>query len=292
LVLAIVFGIVSFILDFELGTQGFIGLAFFIIVMFAGAFKKGSTISKRFKSIRKEYSILGFVVLLPHAVKYLIQFLDGSYHVEWYGIIAMVVMIPLFITSFTVIKKKMNIKKWYELQRWAYLAYAGIFLHLLMIGEKEHTIAYIVIFGLYSLLKFKNDIFNKENKQYVIFKSVIVTVLIVLGSLVITGNIGNLVYKAETIDLSLVEDGTYTGKSDGFQNLPISLEVTVLDGEIIDINIIEYGSTSPHKGINFYDEADNMSDNIISTQDTGIDSISGATTTTKGIQEAIIDALS
>lgn len=117
---------ISFFIDFELATQGLLELSLFVIVMFAGAFKKGTKLQKRFKSIRKEYSILGFVILLPHAIKYIIQFLDGSYPVEWFGLIAYAIMIPLFIISFTYIKNKINIKTWFKIQKWAYLAYAAI----------------------------------------------------------------------------------------------------------------------------------------------------------------------
>lgn len=296
LVLTVVFSGVSFFIDLEVATEGFIGLALFIVVMYAGAFKKGSKFNKRFKSIRKEYSILGFVVLLPHAITYLLQFLDGSYPVEWFGVIAYAIMIPLFIISFSFIKKKMDIRKWFSIQRWAYLAYATIFIHLLLIGQTDHLIAYTVIFSVYTFLKLKNYAFKENTSIAKTVKSIGVTVLVVLVSLTFTGTIevSALIgsFEATTVDVSLLEDGVYNGEATGFKNLDVSLEVTVEDGMIIDINIIEYGATSSHGGVNFKNAGEEMAENIISTQDTGIDSISGATKTTEGIQDAVVNALS
>lgn len=294
--ITIVLSAITFFIDFEIVTQGFLGLSLFVIVMFAGAFRKDSKISKRFRSIRKEYSILGFVILLPHAIKYLIQFIDGSYPVEWFGLIAYIVMLPLFIISFTYIKNKMNIKTWFKIQKWAYLAYAAIFLHLILIGSPDHIAVYVVIFSLYTIFKLANYVFVKDSRTIEYIKAIFITALGMFITLTITGtiNVSNVFAgeEAVTIDLSTIEDGTYYGEGTGFNGLEVSLDVVVEDGEIIDIIVYEYGSTTSHNGMNFQAAGVEMVNDIISSQDTGIDSISGATKTTEGIQEAVIDALS
>lgn len=295
LVGTIILSSVFFFIDLEFATQGFLGLGLFVVVMYAGAFRKGSEVNKRLRSVRKEYSILGFLVLLPHAIKYLLEFLDGSYPVEWFGIIGYAVMIPLFIISFTKIKKKMKIKTWFKIQKWAYLAYLTIFIHLLVIGDSDHITAYIVIFGFYSLLKLSNDVFEKNSLTIKLGKAIGITSIAVLASLTYTGTIDASsfmeTFEPVSIELSLLEDGIYSGEASGFKNYDVSLDVFIVDGEIIEINILEYGSTSPHGGINFYDAAEEMAENIIATQDTNVDSISGATKTTEGILNAVIDAL-
>ena len=98
--------IVTFFIEIEIFTEGYLGLAFFTVVMFAGAFPKQSILSKRLRSVRKEYSIFGFITLLPHAVLYGLMFIDGSYPTEWFGVISFFIMIPLFFISFHFIKRK------------------------------------------------------------------------------------------------------------------------------------------------------------------------------------------
>lgn len=296
LTLAIILSAVSFFIDIELTTQGFLGLGFFVVVMYAGAVRKGSKLNKRLKSVRKEYSILGFIVLLPHVIKYILEFLDGSYPVEWFGIIAYAVMIPLFVISITYFKKKMDIKKWYGIQRWAYLAYLTIFIHLIIIGQSDHLVAYIVLFALYTFLKLNNYVFRNTTTTSRVLRAGGITALGVFVSLVSTGTLDassiTSTHGTTTVDVTAIEDGTYLGEASGFKNFPIEMEVIVENGEIIEIKVYEYGATSPHGGVNFVEAAVEMVDNIISTQNTGIDSISGATKTTEGIQEAVIDALS
>ncbi len=278
---------------FSLIIDGFVGLSFFIIVMIAGGFKRTSAISKRFRSVRKEYSILGFVFLLPHFIEYILQFLNGDYPWEWFGIVAMLVMIPLFITSFGMIKKKMNIKKWKNLQKWAYLAYVVTFIHLMLIGQEEHLIVYVVVFSFYSLLKLKNYMLNSDKKtQYMANAGYI---LFLTGYMLISSDVidveasftsGNTDY-TETV----LEDGTYNGSASGFKSYDVDVDVTVVGGEITDIDINSYGATGSHGGVNFKEAVEEIALEVIDSQSTDIDAISGATKSTQGLLDAVDDAL-
>lgn len=304
LVITVILSAVTFFIDLEITTQGYLGLAFFIIVMFAGAFTKGSKPYKRFKAVRKEYSILGFVILLPHAIKYLLQFLDGSYPVEWFGVIAYAVMLPLFIISFTYFKKKMDIKKWVQYQKWAYLAYALTFIHLLLIGQAEHILAYIVVFNVYLFLKLYNYVFKNNETTSKTVKSIGITGVVVIISLLVSGTISlpekhgedfdtnNTNTISVSTDTGNIEDGTYRGSSTGFNNLTVSLDVVVEDGLITNIIVYEYGATSPQRGVDFEAAGYDVVIDIINAQSTDVDTISGATYTTNGIIEAVEDALS
>jgi uncharacterized protein with FMN-binding domain len=82
------------------------------------------------------------------------------------------------------------------------------------------------------------------------------------------------------------KDGVYTGTGDGFEpNLKLS--VTVKDGKITDIKTISNNETE-----SFYNNAFNtVSKEIISKQSTEVDSVSGATFSSKGIMAAVKDAL-
>lgn len=150
-------------------TQGFIALAFFYIVMLAGALPNKNRWKIAFMSVRKEYSILGFIVSTPHAIHYFIEYLNGDISIPIFGIIAYGVMIPLFITSFTVIRKKMSYKSWKTLQRFAYFVYTLLAIHLaLNFSLITNLILYVVIFSIYIVLKLvktKKDVLTKENYQ-------------------------------------------------------------------------------------------------------------------------------
>lgn len=305
--ITIVTSIITFFIDLELFTQGFIGLAFFIVVMYAGALKKGSILNKRLRSVRKEYSILGFIVLLPHSIKYGLDFLTGSYPTEWIGVIAYVLMIPLFVTSFQKIKKRMDIKDWFKLQKWAYLIYLLIYIHLLLIGQADHIMAYTVIFSGYTFFKMKNYLFTKDSQSIMIIKTVVVTLVGLFSSLLFTdtidistviadtsedpGEVSSNLEDPATPDLEDTLNGVFTGYGTGFRGMDVEVNVTLTDGMIIEIDIIEYGATSPNHGTDFKAAADQMAQDIIDAQSTDIDTISGATYTTSGLQEAVDDAL-
>lgn len=291
---------ITFFIDLEITTQGFLGLAFFIIVMIAGALPKGSTLNKRFRAVRKEYSILGFVVLLPHVIKYGLMFLDGSYPVEWFGVISYLVMIPLFITSFSYFKKKMDIKSWVKLQKWAYLVYTLTFIHLLLIGESEHIFAYIIIYSVYVFLKLFNYVFKNENASTNVIKSSMITGIVIVVSLVLSGTIDLSELKENNGDNAEItatsfenlEDGTFKGYGTGFQNMDVEVDVVVENGIITDIIVYEYGATSPNRGMDFEAAGDQIVIDILNEQSLDVDTISGATYTTSGILEAVEDALS
>lgn len=155
--------------------QGHLTLAFFTLVMFAGAFAKKTKPKITLMKVRRELAILGFITLIPHAVLLLITALSA---LNPTGTLAFLIMLPLFITSFTKIRKKMHPLQWRKLHKWAYAAYAMIFLHLASItiiaqrgGDRAYDdywllrlFMYLIIFGVYTVLKFKNYILVQDKK--------------------------------------------------------------------------------------------------------------------------------
>lgn len=134
--------------------QGFLGLSFFYLVMITGALPKKNKKRLKLMGVRREYSIIGFIVIAPHALNYTIQGLDGTRSLEWFGVISFVLMIPLFITSFVVIRKKMKQKTWKLIQSAAYIIYLLLFIHLMLNYTKTiNLVLYIVIFGFYFVMK-------------------------------------------------------------------------------------------------------------------------------------------
>ncbi|WP_163628976.1 ferric reductase-like transmembrane domain-containing protein [Paludibacter sp. 221] len=134
--------------------MGAFGHPLLIIIMYMGALNIKNPYVKRLMSIRKELSIIsGFPVFthslvrvannFPNSLKY---FTD---HTEYManprvtselgagissfslvlGIALLALFIPLWITSFDSIHKRMGSIKWKKLQRWSYGLYAMLFIH-------------------------------------------------------------------------------------------------------------------------------------------------------------------
>ncbi len=146
--------------------QGFFGLSIFYIVMIAGALKHNTALRKRLMSVRREYSIIGFILVSAHSIHYLIQFLTGEISIPIYGIITYVIMMPLFITSFVIVRKKMSHKTWKRLQQCAYLSYLALFIHIIIQAENIINLAvYIFVFTVYLILKITYEIKKYKRRQ-------------------------------------------------------------------------------------------------------------------------------
>lgn len=147
--------VLSFIID-----RGHLSLAFFIIIMFAGVMKKTWIPYKKILLVRGDLAILGFILLLPHGINRLSLALSG-YNTS--GLIALVIMLPLTISSFMSIRKKMRPKRWKMLHKFAYVAYLFIYIHLGFdifldveygyINFSPNSILYHVLLLLYVILK-------------------------------------------------------------------------------------------------------------------------------------------
>jgi methionine sulfoxide reductase heme-binding subunit len=169
-IFATILSILSFIFKDKFITepimQGFLGLSFFYIVMITGAIDKKHKIKAKLMGLRREYSIIGFIVISPHALNYTLQGLDGTRSLEWFGIISFVLMIPLFITSFLKIRKMMKAKTWNLIQSAAYVIYWLLFIHLILNYTKTiNLILYIVIFSFYFVLKIIFEVKKLKTKK-------------------------------------------------------------------------------------------------------------------------------
>ncbi|MGD9887413.1 MAG: ferric reductase-like transmembrane domain-containing protein [Bacilli bacterium] len=139
--------------------QGFLGFSFFYLVMLAGALKNQTNLRKKLIGVRKEYSILGFLSILPHAIGKLLLGLTGELTIAWFGIATFIIMIPLFITSFSFIRRKMSPKSWSSLQKLAYVIYLLIMVHLIVNYTKIiGLIIYILLFTIYITFKLVYEI--------------------------------------------------------------------------------------------------------------------------------------
>lgn len=83
----------------------------------------------------------------------------------------LMIMLPLFVTSFPSVRRRMQPMRWKRLQRWAYLFYGGIYLHvasLYIFDLKRKSIefaSYTLIWGLYAILRIGKALKSCRKKQ-------------------------------------------------------------------------------------------------------------------------------
>ncbi len=119
-----------------------------VVVMFLGALETDSKIRKKLMPIRAELSIIACILTVAHVVlcwNHLLMVFPPRVYTQSYthticiltGLYASAIMIPLWITSYTSVRKKMSRDSWVNLQNFAYLVYALIYIHAvaLLIGK-------------------------------------------------------------------------------------------------------------------------------------------------------------
>lgn len=89
------------------------------------------------------------------------------------------------------------------------------------------------------------------------------------------------------IDLSAIPNGSYTGTAEGFMG-PITVEVTVQDGVITDINYVSMADETPDYASTAKKA---MTEKLVGSESLDVDTSTGATFTSKGIVDAIKNAL-
>jgi DMSO/TMAO reductase YedYZ heme-binding membrane subunit len=153
---AVIASIVSFTLETTIINMGYLGLSFFIVVMFVTVLEK-SEIKKRLMGIRAELAIIGSIFAITHGLKFIVFSIDFNFFWEaplyfYIGIASVVIMLPLTITSFMMIRKTMKGKTWKKLHQLSYLFYVLVGVHLILI-QNDRLWFYSVIFGSYVLMK-------------------------------------------------------------------------------------------------------------------------------------------
>jgi DMSO/TMAO reductase YedYZ heme-binding membrane subunit len=127
-------------------TKGYLSLALFIIVMFTGVIPVSWGLTKSLMKVRGLLSILGFILISPHAVLHLFDVFDG---VNLFGIVAYALMVPLTIVSFKTIRKEIKPKDWNKIQQAAYAIYVLLYVHTLWVGPPVDQMVYMALFVLY-----------------------------------------------------------------------------------------------------------------------------------------------
>lgn len=85
---------------------------------------------------------------------------------------------------------------------------------------------------------------------------------------------------------NVYKDGTYIGSAQGFGGA-ITVQVTLANDEITDIQV----TSAPGEDSAYLSQGEGVISSIISAQSTDVDTVSGATFSSTGIINAVVDAL-
>lgn len=177
-------------------SKGSFAAALWCVVMWAGVFPNGSVPIKKIMPIRGELSILAAAVTLSHIVTYGITYiktltnnikLDREPTTEFIltciiSVILILIMLPLTLMSFKKIRKKMNAGLWKKIQRSAYLFYALIYAHIMVIyipqAQRGMTdkyisvIVYSIVFIVYAFMRIRKAIVKKKPEKSAMISTV------------------------------------------------------------------------------------------------------------------------
>ena len=166
--------------------RGVLAGSLFIWVMLAPVLPKSFSGRKTIYLLRGEMAICASLITLAHNLafggKYFGALFFGQGHISLMELHAAIVsclmillLIPLTITSFQTVRRKMQAKTWKKLQNWSYLFYLLLYLHIFFIyqgalirgkGDYFFTLMlYSFIFGLYGFLRIRQYRIQKEGKE-------------------------------------------------------------------------------------------------------------------------------
>lgn len=317
-------GLPDFINDYVIAlfTRGVLSTALWCVVMWAGALPNGSKAIKTVMPIRAELSITAAILTLGHNIGF-----GKTYFVMMFTspekmsanqltagiitIILLLIMIPLTIMSFPSVRKKFEAKKWKKIQRTAYIFYALIYVHIMTLYipmAKLSRNGYLLSIAVYSIVFIGYAVF-RIRKQLIIRKKIkpsgknaaistisvlTITCIAVLIAKPVSETAENISDVTEETTISdytestaKYKDGIYNAKAYGFDG-DIEITVIIENGVIADISGVTYESDESY----FELASAEVFKQILESQNTTVDAVSGATYSSNAIMMAAETALS
>lgn len=147
-------------------SRGALASALFILVMWMGELPNGSSAIKTLMPLRGELSILACILTLGHNIAYGKTYFRllftrpdrlpaNQLSAALCSLVMIVIMLPLFVTSFKRVRRRMNGKSWKKLQRLAYLFYALMYVHVMLLNvpyAMKGRVSYVVNVLVYSAI--------------------------------------------------------------------------------------------------------------------------------------------
>ena len=166
--------------------RGVLAGSLFIWVMLAPVLPKSFSGRKTIYLLRGEMAICASLITLAHNLAFGGKYFGALFfrqghislmelHAAIVSCLMILLLIPLTITSFQRVRRKMQAKSWKKLQNWSYLFYLLLYLHIFFIyqgalirgkGEYFFTLMiYSFIFGFYGFLRIRQYRIQKESKE-------------------------------------------------------------------------------------------------------------------------------
>lgn len=163
---------------------GALGTACFIEVMAVGAMPSGHPKVKQVVPIRGELSIFACLLTLGQNLSYGKNYLTPGFLCSgpisavkiaaWVSVVMIILMLVLTVTSIKAVRRRFPPKRWKALQRWAYLFYGLIYVHVLLMnvpgllrGRKGCGLtvaAYSVVFLSYALCRVRKALLVRKGQ--------------------------------------------------------------------------------------------------------------------------------
>lgn len=306
-------------------SRGAFATALWIIIMWTGALKNGSKLIKKLMAIRGELSIFASVLTFGHNIfygkTYFIRLFTDAASLPWTQRIAAMIslamillLLPLTITSFPAVRKKLPAKKWKKLQRWAYLYYGLLYAHIMLVTMPSalagkfasilSVIVYTAVFLSYACFRLRKYLILKKKidpqKTLAATVAIIASGMLILSAALYVGNHPaqkpkkNIAEQAQS-DAEEISVDTGEPNEDG---AIVSGHAYGYDGEVYVTVTIESGAITNIVG--YTEESDDfyfkrcyekIVDAIIETQNCEVDAVSGATYSSQAIMDAVESAL-
>lgn len=281
-------------------TNGPLATALFALVMYMAILPRGGKAVKRLLPIRAELSIIACILTLGHNLAhgktYFVMLFTRperlSGNLLWAAMISAVlifIMLPLFITSFPMVRKKMKARHWKRLHRAAYGFYVLVYIHVMLLAREmnnqSNIIVYSAVFLTYGILRLGKALRKSHPsaaRKITAGLSIAAVNLVLLLCFPEPVSEGPRREPAEPMSY---EDGTYFGSADGYVGAT-HVAVTVSSGKIQSVVVI-----SSEDDTSYVEEARDLIPMVIEAQHTALDAISGATYTSNAILDAIDNAL-
>ena len=153
-------------------SRGIFATASFMIVMFLGTITKHNDFSKKLMAIRGEMSIMASLLVFSHNIIFGLRYFPILFTnpssmpqrqliASIITIFLLLMLIPLFVTSFKTVRRKMKAKSWKNLQKMAYPFFIGIYVHVMVLYSsnwKENMVGvviYTIIYLAYIILRLR-----------------------------------------------------------------------------------------------------------------------------------------
>lgn len=295
-------------------THGTLASALFIVVMMIGALPKKHLLLRQAMQLRAELSILACILILGHNIafgrNYFRLFFTSNelapnyYWAALVSLLLIALMLPLFITSFPAVRKKMSGKAWKKLQKLAYPFYALLYLHVLLlhgVNTLEGQPIYIFSFAIYSVIfvsytYLKVAMLARKSPKRLALATTAVLLLLALSSATLYTAHAFSRQEIQAVEVQIpsdlqwegnLSDGIYSGRGKGYNDY-VHVEVEVHNNTLTRILVTEHMEDEPY----IYWTINGYIPNILRTQSLDVDVVADATATCIAIRKAVKQALS